>query len=501
MHRVRVRVKPATAASLFLFSVIAIGPVHARAARTPPFSVNALEYLLERSDYEKFDWYIQRYIDHYPDTAVLHLLQGYRYFQQAAGSALRSARAPEDRTGGIPRRYPECLLVQAPQRLLYTVEYYDEALLRRAFSAMHRALQCEPDRRDIWVGMCHMAAQAGRPAMLMEKVTFGCGRFACDSQIVNIATSLSRRYHTAPGDSSMIPVLRHLLTRAPAGMVHAELARHFLALDRTDSAAAHLRRALAADSANTDAMATAVALAAFRGEFREAARVSELRYEVTRRLADLEQAVIFASAMDTARARSLTGRALDAGLEPDSSLLVQFKAHLQMHLSQTPTFFEGEHLPLNYPLVEVALQYSHDTLTYYQHKAGLCYASAHYDSAAWYNLRLLRAQVRKEGLDYATVFNLAAEYYASGEYLMSYVRFMDLYKHGGGRRDVGVRYGLAVNCDSYGDDGLAAFHYRYVSNRHRTNYERYWPLRTQADKRLAALGNVRPRFGELLVGP
>jgi hypothetical protein len=76
---------------------------------------------------------------------------------------------------------------------------------------------------------------------------------------------------------------------------------------------------------------------------------------------------------------------------------------------------------------------------------------------------------------------------------MSYLRFLDLYKFAGGRRDVGVRYALGVNYESYGDLDAAAYHYRYVERHRRTRYEKYFPLRQMAGERLTGLAPPEPR--------
>ena len=49
----------------------------------PPFSTSALQYLLDRKEYDRFDWYIERYLNHHPDTAILHLMKGKRYYNEA----------------------------------------------------------------------------------------------------------------------------------------------------------------------------------------------------------------------------------------------------------------------------------------------------------------------------------------------------------------------------------------------------------------------------------
>lgn len=469
------------------------GSGHAtRTESKPPFSVDALQWLLGRGEYDRFDWYIERYINHYPDTAVLHLIRGYRYFHEASDKVVRSVRTPHDRTGGIPRRYPECLIEQTPARSMYIVESYSDELLRHAMASMHRALTVDPGRRDIWTAMCHMVAQAGRPDLLQDKIEWARGRFECDSQVVNMALELSSRYYTTEGDSAMIGLLRSLTEHCGDAALRSAAAKHFLDAGRFDSASVYLRKALAIDDGDPAALGIAVSLASLRGEFAYAMKLCERRYQTTREPADLEMAAIFSIAAGEQSHHALTQQVAEAGIDSDSSLLRRFRGLLEKHARRDPEFFGGGRFALNFPLVALAFQNTRDTGAYYQHKAGLFYAQAVYDSAAYYNLRLLRWRNEREGMDYSTAFNLAAEYYASGELLMSYVRFMDLYRYADGKADVGVRYGLAVNCESYGDLKSAALHYRYVSEHNRTRYEKFFPLRQMASQRLEQLRGRTP---------
>ncbi|MBD3242095.1 MAG: hypothetical protein GF331_16005 [Chitinivibrionales bacterium] len=489
----------ATPAWTAVFALLLIAPGHAaRSESKPPFSVDALQWLLGRGEYDRFDWYIERYINYYPDTAVLHLIRGYRYFHEASDKVVRSVHKPQDRTGGIPRRYPEYLIEQAPPRSLHIVESYSEELLRHAIASMHKALLLDPERRDVWVAMCHMTAQAGRPDLLRDKVEWARGRFECDSQIVNMALELSSRYYTTEGDTAMIALLRTLSQHCGAAALRSATARHFLHAGRFDSASVYLRKALAIDDGDAAALGIAVSLAALRGEFSYAMKLCERRYRTTEAPGDLEMAAIFAIAAGERSHNALVREIAEAGLDSDSSLLRRFREHLDGHAQREPRFFGGELFALNFPLVAMAYEDTRDTVAYYLHKAGLFYAQAVYDSAAHYNLRLLRWRNERDGMDYSTAFNLAAEYYAAGEFLMSYVRFMDLYRYADGKADVGVRYALAVNCETYGDLKSAAFHYRFVSEHTRTRYERFFPLRQMASDRLEHLRGKTPMMQDAM---
>jgi hypothetical protein len=170
-----------------------------------------------------------------------------------------------------------------------------------------------------------------------------------------------------------------------------------------------------------------------------------------------------------------------------------FADYLKQYVEGKPKLFDGNWFCLNFAMVAAARRIHRDDSQYYLHKAGLFYVCAMYDSAAFYNLQLLRWGQRKDDLDYSTAFNLAAEYFASGEHLMSYLRFLDLYKYASGSRDAGVRYGLAMNCEAYGDRGQAVWHFQEVVARGKTKYEKYYPLRSLARQHLADLRGVAPR--------
>jgi hypothetical protein len=228
---------------------------------------------------------------------------------------------------------------------------------------------------------------------------------------------------------------------------------------------------------------------ALRGQYGRAAETARHRYALTGSQTDSLLARIFTLAADTSTAIKLPDGTFDPkdGDADTVRIMERFLHHLEAHMGRRPEFFHDELFCLNFPLVAVAYRLSADTAAFLLHKAGLFYAAALYDSAAYYNLRLLRWGRRRHGLEYSTAFNLAAEYYAAGEYILSYVRFMDLYRYAGGHKDVGVRYALAVNCEQYGDVALAASHYRYVLAQDRKRYERYFPLRTLAAQGLSRI--------------
>jgi len=463
--------------------------VAGRSKERPPLSVSALQYLLDRAEYDRFDYYVSRYIEYHPDSAVLRVLQGYRYFLEASNSRSELVHVRPDRTGGIPRRYPEYLLVRLPQKQMYVSESYNETLLRRAFKAMAQALTLEPDRRDIWVGMCQMAAEAGRPDLLRERILWGHERFGCDQEILEIVLEMPLHSGIHRFDSSVPSLLKAVLAIMPdSSVLHAELGRHYLYRGKLDSAARYLDQAARLDSGAVAVQAATYELLALQGRFAEAADIARRRYEITGKDSDNDLARIFALAADSTAMPELPEGPFDPSRCPDSVCLMQrFAEHLKTHVGRHPQFFYDELFCLNFPLVAVAYRLTSDTASQLLHKAGLFYAAALYDSAAYYNLRLLRWGRRRHGLEYSTAFNLAAEYYAAGEYILSYVRFMDLYRYAGGREDVGVRYALAVNCERYGDVGLAASHHRYVVRARRKRYEKFYPLRALSAQALSRI--------------
>ena len=90
-----------TLRTLILFVLTGIPMlVMAEMGQKPAFSSSGLQYLLNRREYDRFDWYINRFMERYPDTAVLHLLKGHRYFYEASESRLHTVSYSKDRTGG-----------------------------------------------------------------------------------------------------------------------------------------------------------------------------------------------------------------------------------------------------------------------------------------------------------------------------------------------------------------------------------------------------------------
>ncbi len=458
----------------------------------PPFSTGALQYLLDRNDYERFDWYVTRYISYHPDSVVLRVLQGYRYFREAEQTARIVNGTRNDRTGGIPRRYPEHIVRCRPRQLAFSYVKYDQYLLGLAFDAMYEALTLEPGRRDVWVTMCRMAAQAGRPDMLMKHLGWGMERFGIDSVAVQQVVDVSLTERDGSQDSTVADLLRLMANYAPSPVVYAELARFYNQVGDRGHATAYLREAASGDSLSPAVLRAALDMAASHGDFALAHQLAARLAQMSGTDEDRSIAAVFAFA-DTVSAGELRRARTESKRNASALAGPAFQARLLSYLNDRPELFEDDRFCLNFAVLALARRLGDDDERHYVHKAGLFYVCAMYDSAAYYNLQLLRWHQRNSELKYATAFNLAAEYYAAGQYLLSYLRFLDLYKYADGNRDSGVRYGLGMNCQAYGDRGQAVWHFQEVATRGRTKYDRYYPLRSLARQHLAQLRGVEPR--------
>jgi len=391
---------------------------HDGGAGPPPFSASALQYLLDRNEYDRFDWYIERYIGYHPDSVVLRVLQGYRYFREAEQTARRVNGTRDDRTGGIPRRYPEHILKCRPRQLTFSYVRYDTALLSSAFDAMYVALGLEPGRRDVWVAMCRMAAQAGRPDMLMKHLGWGMDRFGIDSTTVQHVVNASQVEFDGSQDSTVANLLRLMAQYAPSPAVYAELARFYSRVGDRGHATAYIRQAAEADSLSPAVLRAALDMAASHGDYGLAAGLADRLASLSGSAGDAQMSAVFAFA-DTVSPRELRKAHTESRRNQARIVNADFQSRLLRYLDEPPELFEGDLFCLNFPLVTLARRLSGSEAQFYLHKAGLFYISAMFDSAAFYNLQLLRWDQRNDGLKYATAYNLAAEYHASGDYLMS----------------------------------------------------------------------------------
>jgi hypothetical protein len=257
-------------------------------------------------------------------------------------------------------------------------------------------------------------------------------------------------------------------------------------------ATAYLREAASADSLSPSVLRAAIDMAASHADFALARQLAERLAGVTAREEDRALVSVFAY-IDTVSPGELRKAHSESNRRTGALGGETFQTRLTRYLAGAPELFEGEQFCLNFPMAALALRLGGSEEQYLLHKAGLFYISAMYDSAAFYNLQHLRWSQRNTTIEYATAFNLAAEYFAAGEHILSYLRFLDLYKHAGGSRDSGVRYGLAMNCNAWGDRGQAVWHFREVASLGRTGYDKYYPLRSLARKHLSELRGVAPR--------
>lgn len=480
---------------ILLISFIVLTGSSAKTVEKRPFSVNALQYLLKRKEYDRFDFYITSYLRQHPDTAVLYLLKGYRYFEEAR--CLKSQRYYRNtsRTGGIPRKYPECLLTPQSRESARLKVFYNTDLIQKAFAEMRRARSIEPDRLDIYTGICHMAIEADLPDILAYEIQTLFRRFGKNDDLVKLVLEYSRKQDVTADNSGMIQLLHTVCTWYPEnGEILAELGKYYYHAGKFDSAYCYIMDALERDPDNTEVIGHIIRLASIRGNFSVACSLSLQSYTISQDLLYLEQAAIFALTFDSIYAAELRAQIESLPDYVDSTSITKDLFEEYYHNTSKKVerkFFVGDLFHLNFPLFYTHYKRDNNKIAYYEYKAGAFYAYGIYDSAAYYNLNLLRVIKAEDKRGIPVLFNLAAEYYAEGKYRLSYFRFLDLYRFYNGSRDAAVRYGLGLNFEKFGDLANAQQHYLYVVKHPNEFYNNYYYLQDLAAYRLGRIRGNR----------
>ena len=463
-------------------------PPPSREDQRPGFSAGALQYLLDKEEYGRFDWYVERYRSRHPDSTILDILSARRFFAEASLQPHRHTFFVEDPTGGIPRRYPAPFPAPVQRGFLCNRHHYDSELMNRAFASLRSVTAREPQRGDLMLELCIMGAQANIPQLFAWDLEQYLERFGCDTAVVGVAVRYLHSVAGCGGERDRVAILEPLVGVCGKETLRGELARLYLALGEVDSAW-NVVRAVRTDSIPDPALLrVALGIAALRRDYPGALALSLRSWELGGDPAALEQAAAFASLFDSTQALRLWERVhSDPSFCDTLSLARRFFPADSGSVGIENGLFTDSLWYLNYPLVDRDFILRQDTVAYYHYQAASYYLAARYDSAAWYNLRLLRILRESEGLGVDALFNLAAEHFASGNHLMSYLRFLDLYRFFGGEHDPQVRYGLGVNYEQFGDYGRARPHYQFVV----TAPTASGALREQALWRLQNLGRAQ----------
>ncbi|MBD3343933.1 MAG: hypothetical protein GF401_02585 [Chitinivibrionales bacterium] len=459
-----------------------------------PFSVPALQGLLDRKEYDRFDYFIGNYLQQHPDTAVLFLLKSERFFSEALERPSRKVvtEVTVDPTGGIPRKYASYI---EPARTLINkryVRYYDDSLLQKAFIAVDKALSLIPDSNEIHEKKCRMAARAKRPDILAGCVAEYINRFGCDAGITELVYDFLGSSETESFDTSQVILLQKVMNPCPAAPevekenLQGEIAAWYLSRGKIDSAYSIICAAVNTDSSDTSLLSAAYKIACVKSDFGRAGEFALKRHAQTGRLFDLELAALATMACDTIQARQMFDRIKKSEeFNKNTSLCSHYYSSEKK--SVTPRFFSGEFIYLNFPVLEFHYKKSGDIINHHFNKAGLFYALSLYDSAGYYNLNLMRRIKTGHALSFNTLYNLAAEHYASGRYRLSHQRFLELYRYYHEKRDASVHYALAVTSEAIGDSGNARYHYKYVIRHARHDNKEDRLVRKNAQYRLAAM--------------
>lgn len=433
----------------------------------PPFSATALQWLLEREEYDRFDWYIERYLRHHPDTAILYMLNGYRYFNEAVRKSSQRIKETISRTGGIPRKYPHFLTSLKPKDWVNRIQQvFDKVMLDTAFTLMRHARSLEPKRKDISMGICQMAAKTGRTDILAHEVPAFVNKYGYTPELKKLIFDYIDQGWYDTGDSIAIHLLQEINQDTPDDTnPYVQLRNLFFLSGNLDSAFVYTLRALSYDSLNLSLFQKAISLATIKCDFSTASKLALKRYALSKELIDIEQATICAYAVNRMEGKILYSKVKEDPNFANSLSLTRwlFNDSLSPGNKNNRThFFTGDLFHLNFPLFYINYRNDRNQLTYYHHKAGAYYTCELYDSAAFYNLMLLRSAKAESPVSNAAFYNLAAEYYAAGKYLLSYQRFLWIYEKLKGHRDLTVRYALAVCYETIGEYWNARKQYSYI---------------------------------------
>ena len=433
----------------------------------PPFSTSALQYLLDSKEYGRFDWFIGCYLNHHPDTAILHLMKGQRYYNEAMDSRSQDVKYIINRTGGIPRKYNKNLLESKLLGVNRLQTVYDDSLLDMAFASMEYARSIESGK-DISMQICRMSSETGRSDVLAREVTLFTSQYGYTKEIEKLVFDYVDHKWGMAADSSMIDLLRNLTAYHPdESKSYMLLSNYYFLSGNVDSALVYTRHALNCDRKNLYFHQKAITLASIKCDFAEATELALQRYEISKELIDLEQASICAYAYDRFKGMFLYTQVLKSENAKDSSTISRwlFDEFIPSHDTLNhKNLFNGDLFHLNFPLLYITYRKDLDQIGYFHNKAGALFISGLYDSAAYYNLKLITSMKKNHPLGYKALYNLAAEYFATGRYMISFQLFLWIYKYLDGWRDFSVIYGLGINYEQFGDFYHAKQQYTEIVN-------------------------------------
>ncbi|MFP4416514.1 MAG: tetratricopeptide repeat protein [Chitinispirillaceae bacterium] len=426
------------------------------------YSERGLEYLLQNRDYERFDWYMDIYLRRYPDTATLYLMKGYRYFDEAVTFPQGTRNRLVGPSGGIPRKYPSYLVpdsLASAEIRLYPI--WNKNLLHQAFSAMRMARNHQPNRNDISHGICQMALETEQEEIFLREIDTLATLFPDDSSIIELSLQFAERNLWTRYNQQANNLITGLLETYPS---HPSLfmmrSRCFYARGYLDSSALYLRKAHEIQGDDPDILSDAIRIEAIRGNYQEASRLCNMRYALTDSSLDREQAIFFSLISDSLEALRLYNQICAQPSNDTSSVLGRLRKYQQTNRGKQNVFFKGNLFHLNFPLIQLYLLANGDRVEYHMHMAGAFYAVSQYDSAAYHNLNLLRNLSQKDNIGFDAGYNLAAEYFAAGRQMLSFQRFIHVYKHFYRQRnDSHLLYAMGVSYEAFGNLSDARYFY------------------------------------------
>ncbi len=461
-----------------------------------PFSINALQYLIDRKEYDRFDWFMSCYLKRHPDTADLHRINAQRLFDEAKTIRSLKTTVLYNRTGGIPRKYPSFLSAVKPYTTDAIAAQFNDSLLNEAFTALRYARTLSPGRKEIYWDLCTMAAQSGRSDILLQEVRRYAAPFGYSQKVKDLVYSYTQRIIKERADSNTIALLRNYISNNPAdSKTHLLISDNFSFAGEVDSAFQYTLFALKHDSSNVALCRRAIKLATIRGDYAKASELARKCFQLSNNLSDLEQAAICSYAFDRFQGKIIYKEIKESPGYVDTLSISRwvFEDLLSLTNDSLGThLFTGELFHLNFPLFYILYRQTSDQTSYFHNKAGAYYIHGLYDSAAYYNLKLIRTLKDNMAIGNKAIYNLAAEYYASGKYLLSFQLFLWIYHYFHGWQDLAVSYGLGVNYERLGDYLRAKKYYRSIIKKANVNNKESKTLKDLALYRIKYIKKLNP---------
>jgi len=327
-------------------------------------------------------------------------------------------------------------------------------LCESAFDAIKQAILLSPPSPRLQLRCIHIAHQAQQFDKMLQEVQRFKTLFPADSLQHMLATYLSE--HTGkniPIESGKFSA--SLQKRIDKNVDMYEIAQGLFVKGHYEKAISALQQALALHPQNTEARKMLTVALSVCSHFPRAAQHAFMLWQQTHDFTMLQAAALLVGAYD-AQAFAV--------LYKNITTSDQYTAENGfLHLVDSPgnsTFFKDQLRYLNFAYNEIEYKKHQNRALFFSKKARLFYSYNMLDSAVYYDLNTLRSADCTYDLSRLSLYNLAAGYFETGQYLLSYLRFLDLSRFRENHRDPLAHLGLALNYEQFGDISRALKHYR-----------------------------------------